>query len=203
MDAWTESDYAERLTGAWVERKGRLLAKHGTAIDPRRTATAFARHAGKAAKMLAPWHYPPRVAAAAAFHRALRLGHPGGPQPVMLASRKYMTQALADYLGVPSETVEDKQHWRNRKELVDSQFAEALERLGDDPCGASGDWPVEFRFLACLKRGRMADAGWLAGQVIDLVEEDAVAAEWLESHGLDYGRVATVMHAAEKERNNR
>jgi len=188
------NDRAQKLAEAYAAHKIGEIEKGGGrpgAVNWERLAGIMRPHMEKVVTITDEWNIPDQVLVRAIFQRAAAMRQYGGPHNNVLTSRKFLTQAVADYFGIPYEAVTGrvcmenmlKKTWDDYRSLLPGMLAEGAAIV------FSTSIPVEFRMLVVLTVGRKDLAGQMLRELVDALGNDSRVGLWLEDAGYDLAKI--------------
>lgn len=185
------------LLSCFIWQKQQLLKEAGSdrkAVADWETAKRFYGSAmEKMAVAVRNWDVTPDILMSAAFAWARKCRHFSGPHPNMLASTKFLTQALSFYLEVPKEIVEEMKSMERLMSKYDEAFQEhreAIATLAPEQLIVATSVPATFRYIVLRQAGSDKYARMLAAEVLDVLFRDARLRQWAARQGYAYDDIA-------------
>ena len=191
----TDENLVQDLLDNYIYQKEELLRRAGAkaVINRDRMATLMRPRIEKMAVVVEGWDVKPDILMNAVFDWARYNKHPDGPMPNMLASVKYLTKALGNYLQVPYEIVVEKRCmalFLERMEFEFDRFRNELERAGVTDLTTATSYPLETRYLMAVQNLDRDSAFYMAQELLEIMGRDKRVAMWLEHRGVRYEAVA-------------
>jgi len=186
----------ETLMQNYLYQKEKILKRFGVSKPLNRSHAALAMRPTmrKMAAVVVEWDFSPEIIMEAIFNWAIFNKHVNGPQPNMFASRKYINNALSNYLGIPYELVSQKQSEKYWLEKIDKHYAECVDELNKSGADLrmATSYPLEFRFLMAVSRFDTGVTTELSRDMINYMAEDKKVMRWANHRGITYDAVAKI-----------
>jgi hypothetical protein len=188
------SELQEDLMIQYMYQKEKTLEKFNVKLKFDRDKASRFMHQPleKMAEVVVDWDFSPALMMEAVFDYARSNKHYNGPQPNMFGSRKYITNALVYYLGIPYELAAQKQCRKFWLEKIDEHFNDCVKSLqkSEDNIAFATSIPVEYRFVYGVANGFVDKAASLSRDVMRRVDNDKKVLQWLEHRGVTYQALA-------------
>lgn len=185
-------ELTDKLVDNYIHQKELALQRAGvkTPLNCERLARMVRPNLERMAQVIADWDVTPGMVIEAVFSYAASNRHFDGPLPSLLYSVKYLSKALAYYMGVPYEAVMEKRSLAVYLAEMDEMHSRFRKEIGTADITFATSFPVESRYLFAIERFDLISAAYLSPSLLERLAADRKVRRWMEHRGVRYEAVA-------------